>query len=125
MRKLCFAVIVLLMAAAANAGTAGFFAVNFYWAGFISGNVIQPVAEVPACWQCPGQPYGDTNGDGKVNAIDYFNFRKWYWGACAPPPCYNCCCDFNHDGKLNAMDFFILKKNYGKTGLGTCSDTSC
>lgn len=86
---------------------------------------------VNACWSCPGQPLGDTNGDGNINATDYFNFKKAYGTAYATHPHgtgvgqYNCCCDFNKDTKVNATDYFTFKKNYGKTGLGTCADKSC
>jgi len=88
-------------------------------------------AVTPACWNCPGQPLGDTNGDGNINATDYFNFKKAYGTAYATHPHgtgvgqYNCCCDFNKDSKVNATDYFTFKKNYGKTGLGTCADKSC
>jgi len=86
---------------------------------------------VPACWSCPGQPLGDTNGDGNINATDYFNFKKAYGTSFATSPHgtgvgqYNCCCDFNKDTKVNATDYFTFKKNYGKSGLGTCADKSC
>jgi hypothetical protein len=85
----------------------------------------------PPCWSCPGQPLGDTNGSGTINATDYFNFKKSYGTGSATHPHgtgagqYNCCCDFNKDLKVNATDYFTFKKNYGKTGLGTCADISC
>jgi len=89
------------------------------------------VAGTPPCWACPGQPSGDTNGDGKVNSTDYFNFKKAYGTNTTTSTHgtgvgqYNCCCDYNHDGKVNSTDYFTFKKNYGKTGLGTCADITC
>lgn len=97
----------------------------------LPANVQVCVASTPPCWACPGQPLGDTNGDGNINATDYFNFKKAYGTAYATHPHgtgvgqYNCCCDFNKDTKVNATDYFTFKKNYGKTGLGTCVDKSC
>jgi hypothetical protein len=83
------------------------------------------------CWNCPWQTYGNTNGDDRINAADYFNFKKSYGTGWATHSHgtdagqYNCCCDFNQDLKVNATDYFIFKKNYGRTGLRMCNTTSC
>jgi len=85
----------------------------------------------PACWVCPGQPKGDTNGDGNVNATDYFSFRKSYGTNSTTYPHgtgvgqYNCCCDFSHDGNVNATDYFTFRKYYGTGPYGTCSNITC
>jgi hypothetical protein len=80
-------------------------------------------------WLCPGQPSGDTNGNGTADSTDYFNFKKAYGTSrLTIPPSprgtgvgqYNCACDFDHNGKVDSSDYFIFKQNYGRTGMGTC-----
>jgi hypothetical protein len=83
------------------------------------------------CWLCPGQPSGDTDGNGTVDGTDYSNFKKAYGTNSASSPHgtgagqYNCCCDFDHSGGVNSTDYSIFKTNYGKKGMGTCATKTC
>lgn len=83
------------------------------------------------CWDCPGQPFGDATGDGKVTAFDLLALRKAWLTTSAGSPHgtgvgeYNCCADFTHDGKVTAFDLLKLRQNWLEIGLGTCSDFYC
>ena len=49
--------------------------------------------------------FGDLNGDGKVNLID-FSILLFYWGS------DNACADQNSNGKVDLVDFSILLYNW-------------
>jgi len=95
------------------------------------GVTIHQDGQEPACWLCPGQPYGDANGDGKVTTMDdLIMLRAWQTTSAVSPHGtgvgeYNCCADFNHDLKITALDHLIISQNWQASGLGTCSDLSC
>lgn len=77
------------------------------------------------CWDCPGQPLGDANGDGRVNVYDLIPFKIAFGSMASIDPSYDCCADFTHDGKVNVFDLIRLKQNWGATGLGACAYTTC
>ena len=64
------------------------------------------VVSGPPCWNNPCQPYGDSNGDGLITAID-IQCLVAAWAV------YNECCDFNHDGVITAIDIQILIAQWG------------
>jgi hypothetical protein len=83
----------------------------------------------PPCWACPGQPYGDANGDGTVSSKDLALLRKsWLMGISDPHGTgvgqYNCCADFNHDNIVSSKDLAKLRQNWLGT-FGVCGDISC
>ena len=51
---------------------------------------------------------GDVNGDGVVNAADFFGLMA-LWGPCPVP----CAADSDGDGIVGASDFQILLANFG------------
>lgn len=54
---------------------------------------------------------GDTNGDSKVDILDY-RILKSDFGSCGE----NLSSDFNNDGCVNLEDFAILRGNFGTKG---------
>ncbi len=86
---------------------------------------------LPSCWSCPGQPFGDTNGDGYVNFGDLINLKKAFNTSSAGNPHgtgageYNCCVDFDHNGLINFSELITLKEDFNTSGYGTCADISC
>jgi peptide/nickel transport system substrate-binding protein len=57
---------------------------------------------------------GDANGDGTVDASDFFLLEK-AWGTSTGQKTYDPRVDFNQDGVVDASDFFILEKAWGLT----------
>jgi hypothetical protein len=88
-------------------------------------------ASNPPCWLCPGQTYGDTNGDNYVSTLDLLALRKAWMTTSAGSPHgigngqYNCCADFDKNGSVGTSDLLLLKQNWLKSGFGTCSNISC
>jgi hypothetical protein len=84
----------------------------------------------PACWACPGQPFGDATGDGNINTQDLLALKKaWLTTSAGSPPGtgtgqYNCCADFTQDGAVNTQDLLRLKQNWLQV-YGACADISC
>jgi hypothetical protein len=101
--------------------------INFTWntTGFaygnytISANVTLATGEVNS-WT--GSRYyngtvrvtipGDANGDGVVDALDFFILER-AWGTSIGQPNYDPRADFNNDGTVDALDFFIMERNWG------------
>lgn len=88
-------------------------------------------ATTPACWACPAQPVGDTNGSGSITAADLLAVKNAFGTNSTSFPHgtgvgqFNCCADFNHSNSVTAADLLILKNHFGQSGLGTCADKSC
>ncbi len=57
---------------------------------------------------------GDVNGEGVVDAFDFFDLSEAY-GSGIGDPSWNPDCDFNRDNKVDTSDLFDLNENYGKT----------
>ena len=71
-------------------------------------------AERPACWDCPCQPYGDTNCDGLIAAMDIQAlYYAWMYGDYP-------CADFNQDGLITAIDVQIILKTWSEGGAPGC-----
>lgn len=54
---------------------------------------------------------GDTNGDGKVDGIDYSVWRMHYSQNVTGGPSQG---DFDSNGKVDGIDYVLWKNNYGK-----------
>jgi parallel beta-helix repeat protein len=55
---------------------------------------------------------GDANGDGVVDAQDFFILER-AWGTSTGQPNYDPRADFNGDGVVDAQDFFIMEYHWG------------
>jgi hypothetical protein len=55
---------------------------------------------------------GDANGDGKVDAQDYYILER-AWGTSIGQPGYDPRADFTGDGVIDAQDFYILEQYWG------------
>jgi hypothetical protein len=56
--------------------------------------------------------YGDVNGDGVVNGLDFGAFRSAF-GTAAGDPAYLSFLDFNGDGAVNGLDFGQFRSSFG------------
>jgi hypothetical protein len=69
---------------------------------------------------------GDVNGDGRINADDYFRIDSGFLDKPANPLYVNG--DFNFDDQINADDYFLIDSAFlGQTGVlgsGTASATA-
>ena len=61
--------------------------------------------------------YGDSNGDGKVNAVDYVRIKNSIIGTANLTSVYKEAADVNKDGKVNAVDYVRVKNSI----IGTAS----
>jgi hypothetical protein len=57
---------------------------------------------------------GDANGDGKVDAQDFFILER-AWSTSIGQPNYDPRADFNGDGKVDAQDFFMLEIHWDQS----------
>jgi outer membrane protein assembly factor BamB len=57
---------------------------------------------------------GDANGDGKVDAQDFFILER-AWGTSIGQPNYDPRADFNGDGVVDAQDLFIMEYHWGQS----------
>ena len=57
--------------------------------------------------------FGDTNGDGVVDNLDYYQFRQAY-GKTAGQDGYLWYLDIDGDGDVDNLDYFWFRGNYGK-----------
>jgi hypothetical protein len=58
--------------------------------------------------------YGDVNGDGVVNGLDFGFFRNAF-GTAAGDPAYLDYLDYNGDGVVNGLDFAQFRTRFGVT----------
>jgi hypothetical protein len=56
--------------------------------------------------------YGDVNGDGTVNGLDFGPFRTAF-GTSVGNPAYLDYLDFNNDGAINGLDFGPFRDRFG------------
>jgi hypothetical protein len=56
--------------------------------------------------------YGDVNGDGVVNGLDFGIFRSAF-GTATGDPAYLAALDFNNDGAINGLDFAQFRARFG------------
>ena len=54
--------------------------------------------------------YGDANGDGDINAIDYVRIRKYIMNTTNLSGSYSTAADVNKDGAVNAIDYVRIRK---------------
>lgn len=52
---------------------------------------------------------GDSNGDGKISAVDYMQIKNHIMGSSALKSDYKIAADTNEDGKVNAVDYMKIK----------------
>ncbi|MDB5174983.1 MAG: polymorphic rane protein [Phycisphaerales bacterium] len=57
--------------------------------------------------------FGDINGDGRVNSVDYFQFSNAF-GSNSTNANFNKYFDYNHDNRINSVDYFQFGSNFGK-----------
>ena len=60
--------------------------------------------------------YGDANGDGEINAIDYVKIRKYIMNTAQISGAFKEASDVNHDGEVNAIDYVKIRKFIMNTG---------
>ncbi len=60
--------------------------------------------------------YGDTNGDGKINALDLLRVQKNILGISKLSGVYSTAGDTNKNGKINALDLLQVQKQILKIG---------
>lgn len=61
--------------------------------------------------------YGDTSGDGKINALDLLQIQKNILGTSTLSQAKKIAADVSHDNKVNALDLLKVQKNI--LGSGT------
>ena len=68
---------------------------------------------VNAMFSVDRDPYslGDTNGDGRINAIDYARIKQTVLGEYTPTAQQLVAMDINKDGKVNALDYMLAKRH--------------
>ena len=54
--------------------------------------------------------YGDANGDGEINAVDYVRIRKYIMNTASLADSYKEASDVNKDGSVNAIDYVRIRK---------------
>ena len=54
--------------------------------------------------------YGDANGDGEINAIDYVRIRKYIMNTANLSGAYSKAADVNKDGNIDAIDYVRIRK---------------
>lgn len=65
--------------------------------------------------------FGDVNGDGKVDATDYMEFRASY-GSASSDPEFKAAFDHNKDGTIGFADFSEFRKNFSGTSTDINQD---
>ena len=79
-----------------------------------------PTMDVPWCWDCLTQCYGDTDCDGDVDTVDWPTFRDSF-GSSYPSPDYHPCGDMDHDGDVDTVDWPSFRDNFG-AGVGELAE---
>ena len=66
---------------------------------------------VPTPTAAPTFVYGDANGDGGTNSVDFALFRLYLLGVNSEMPSkdWKTSCDLNGDKSINSIDFAVLK----------------
>jgi len=85
----------------------------------------------PACWDWPTQCHADSDGDGSVGLLDFYDLRDgWNTTYAANPPAnpanpqpgeYHPCIDINRDGAIGLLDFYELRDNWNSTVPADCT----
>lgn len=61
--------------------------------------------------------YGDVNGDGDINAIDYVRIRKYIMNTASLSGVYSTSADVNKDGNIDAIDYVRIRKYIMNTAI--------
>ena len=79
----------------------------------VSGGRLSISGIVNAMFSVDRDPYslGDTNGDGRINAIDYARIKQTVLGEYTPTAQQLVAMDINKDGKVNALDYMLAKRH--------------
>ena len=56
--------------------------------------------------------YGDINGDGVIDKLDYLAVLRDYYGYSKLSGVYKVAADANHDGKVDKLDYLAVLRNY-------------
>ena len=75
----------------------------------------------PGCWYFDTHCYGDVDGDGDVDTVDWPTFRDAF-GREPPHAYYNPCADFDQDGDIDTLDWPIFRDHFGRPAPGGCQD---
>ena len=108
--------------APSNSGNAGAYSMTFKLPSFsdtiggtypvyASGTWSGYYGTATTSFNIPSTPAGDFNGDGVVDASDFFIFLTAYIASNSGQS-YNTACDLGHDGKIDANDFFLFLSDY-------------
>jgi hypothetical protein len=81
------------------------------------------IHQEPACWGCPGQPFGDADGDGFVGSLDLLKLKQ-SWQKSTGQVGYNCCADFDHDGSVGSLDLLKIQQGWMSVHF-SCDNISC
>jgi parallel beta-helix repeat protein len=57
--------------------------------------------------------FGDVNGDGTVEMLDFFELSNAY-GSYPTHPRWDAACDLDQDGTVEMLDFYLVGQNFGK-----------
>ena len=55
--------------------------------------------------------YGDVNGDGNINAVDYVQVKNNILGSYKLSGVYKAAADVDRDGKITAVDYVQIKNS--------------
>lgn len=56
--------------------------------------------------------YGDVNGDGKIDKLDYLAVLRHYYGYTKYSGVYKTAADVNRDGKIDKLDYLAVLRDY-------------
>lgn len=56
--------------------------------------------------------YGDINGDGAIDKLDYLAVLRDYYGYAKLSGIYKIAADTNHDGKIDKLDYLAILRDY-------------
>lgn len=56
--------------------------------------------------------YGDVNGDGKIDKLDYLAVLRHYYGYTSYSGVYKVAADVNRDGKIDKLDYLAVLRDY-------------
>ncbi len=75
-------------------------------------------------WNCSAQPFGDSDGDGKVGLSDWAHVSTG-WLSTSGDAGYACAADFDHNGEIALNELLVLIANWLNDNLSPCSFGAC